>query len=407
MATRTLFEPLRQHLSAKEHTILIGARQVGKTTLLHQLEAVLKQQGSRAFFLSLEDPQLLLALNQHPENLFRYVPRPAEGARMTVLLDEIQYLSNPSNFLKYHYDLHSPLLKIVATGSSAFYIDRAFQDSLAGRKRIFELYSLDFEEYLRFRGEQELCEAYLQIQESPEYLSMYQFQLKQYFEEYLIWGGYPAVVLANSPSEKLTILKELTDSFLKKDVLELGIQDEQKFWQLLQLLAGQSGALLNRHELATTLRTHDAAIEGYIEALQKAFHVALVRPFFSNLRKEITKMPKLYFHDVGLRNSLLQYFAPLAQRQDKGELLENYAFTRLRDKHGLDQIRYWRTADGNEVDFVVKDPLTGKGFACEVKWNDTAFKAGKYTKFTTAYPDYPLACRSAECVQPENWILKL
>ena len=126
---------IRQHLFKKEATILIGARQVGKSTLLKQLAAELQNEGSDVVFLNLERKDILTDLNENPENIFRYFPQ--NSPKAYAFIDEVQYLSDPTNFLKLLYDEHSDKLKIVATGSSAFYIDRNSKDSLAGRKKIF------------------------------------------------------------------------------------------------------------------------------------------------------------------------------------------------------------------------------------------------------------------------------
>jgi len=156
---RNIEEKIRNHIARKEYTIITGARQTGKTTLLRELFSEQKKNNEKAFFLSLENIQILSDLNADPENIFKYAIRPIEpfnrlkqNDRVIIFIDEIQYLDKPSNFLKFLYDKYLENLKIVATGSSAFYIDSSFDDSLAGRKRIFNLRTLSFDEYLRFSG---------------------------------------------------------------------------------------------------------------------------------------------------------------------------------------------------------------------------------------------------------------
>lgn len=126
-----------------------------------------------------------------------------------------------------------------------------------------------------------------------------------------------------------------------------------KFFQLPMLLASKAGSLVNQHELSKTLGLSVGTIDHYLYILQKTFIIHLLPPKFGNLRKELTKIPKVYFNDTGLRNALLNNFSKMNDRMDKGELLENYAYTRLRKLYSIDALRYWRTADGNEVDFVV------------------------------------------------------
>lgn len=388
MPTRKKLQDLIAHLPKREYTVLIGARQTGKSTLLNQLAESLKASGETFVVLNLERRDILLELNQQPENLFKYLPLDAKQ-RTYVLIDEIQYLDDATNFLKLLYDEHADRLKIVATGSSTFYIDRQFKDSLAGRKKIFELQTLDFEEFLMFKQQPEALSDLLLLRSGQIKKSALEQQLWIALEEYITYGGYPAVVLETQTNLKIERLHELRDSFIKRDILEAGITDETKFYRMMMLLASQTGNLLNTNEMSNTLRLTYPATEQFLYVLQKCFHISLVKPFFQNLRKELIKMPKIYFTDLGMRNVLVNYFAPLEQRTDKGALLENYVFRRLSEQFTTDQIKFWRTADGNEVDFVVEETAFG-GKAIEVKFSPEETKPGKYKKFTETYPQFPL-----------------
>lgn len=389
MIQRTKYDELLLHIPKREHTVLIGARQTGKSTLLKQLADNLRTTNQTVVLLTLERRDILLDLNQNPEHIFKYIVQPA-NERAVVLIDEIQYLNDPTHFLKLLYDTYSDRLKIVATGSSAFYIDRQFRDSLAGRKRIFELYTLDFDEFLLFKNQQALRQDLALLRTGQLQKSPLNAELWIALEEYLTYGGYPAVVLQSTPDEKIERLREMRDSFVRRDILEAGISDETTFFRLMILLASQSGSLLNTNELANTLRLTHAATDQFLYTLQKCFYVGLVKPFYQNVRKELIKMPKVYFLDLGLRNVLINYFAPLDQRADKGALLENYVYRRLLEQYPGDQFKFWRTADGNEVDFVVEETAFG-GKAVEVKFNPREANPNKYKKFTEAYPRFPLA----------------
>ncbi|MCX6250068.1 MAG: ATP-binding protein [Bacteroidetes bacterium] len=403
---RKLFANLANHLKDKEFTIISGARQTGKTTLLNQLLKYLQDRQESVFYLTLEDPAILSRFNQHPENLFEFIIRTPEK-RQFVLLDEVQYLNDPSNFLKLLYDKYSPDLKVIATGSSAFYIDRKFKDSLAGRKRLFELYTLDFDEYLKFRtGNENLQKELDQIRSTNKYISSKRKVLESHFNEYLTYGGYPAVVLAGTAEKKKEILKELMGSYLKRDIAESNIQDQEKFYRLLLMLSHQAGSMVNVNELSRTLKLSVTAVENYLYVLRKCFHVHLLTPFYGNIRKELTKMPKVYFHDLGFRNSIMNLFSPLTQRPDKGSLIENYAFIRLREKYGTDNLHYWRTADGNEIDFIVTE-TEGKGKAIEIKFDEEKFNPARYLKFITGYPGYSLTYRAFQSINNLNFIMAL
>ena len=387
MATRLSYLDLLNHIPEKECTVLIGARQTGKSTLLKQLQEALLKNGETVVLLNLERKDILLELNHSPENIFRYFP--AKGRRNYLLVDEVQYLQDPTNFLKLLYDEHALNLKIIATGSSAFYIDRQFKDSLAGRKKIFELPTLDFEEFLLFKNQETLLKEYQSLKKGTKQKSTSEQQLWTALDEYINYGGYPAVVLEDKVNYKIERLQEIRDSFVKRDILEAGVTDETKFFRLLILLASQIGNLVNTNELANTLGLTHPATENYLYILRKCFHIEMVKPFFSNVRKELVKMPKVYFNDLGLRNVLVNYFAPIEQRADKVALLENYVYRSLSDQLSRDKIKFWRTADGNEVDFVLEES-TKAGKAIEVKFTVTEANTKKYKKFNELYPMYPL-----------------
>lgn len=379
---------IAEHLSKKEFTILIGARQIGKSTLLKQLFEDLNQKGEIVYFLNLDRKEILDELNESPENLFKICPL-QQDKKIIVFIDEIQYLNDATSFIKLLFDEYSNQLKIVATGSSAFYIDKQFNDSLVGRKKIFQMGTLDFEEFLLFKGRNDLVEEILKLKNKKKTKSIQENVLWGYMDEFVNYGGYPAVVLENDIVQKIELLKDIRDSFIKRDILESGITDETKFYRMLMLLASQSGNLLNVNEISNTLRITNATVENYLYVLQKCFHITLVKPFYNNLRKELTKMPKVYINDLGLRNVLINYFSPLEQRADKGMMLENLSFRLLSERFDQDQIKYWRTADGNEVDFVIETSYL-KGFAVEIKFNEQEVKSSKYNKFIQNYPDFPL-----------------
>lgn len=401
---RKLFTELVKHSEYQEFTIIVGARQTGKTTLLNQIEAYLKEKEDNVHFISMEDPDILNLLNKHPENLFKLI-RLNDTRKTYVLCDEIQYLENPSNFLKLLYDKYAKQLKIIATGSSAFYINAKFTDSLAGRKRIFTLYTLSFDEYLHFQYKDELIDEWKQLRRDIEYHSLHKQEIETLFLEYLLFGGYPAVSLQNEPKEKVRMLKELYTSFVKKDLYEANIVYEDKFHNLLIILAGQCGELLNMNELSNTLQMSVKTVKHYIHILQKCFHINLVKPYHKNHRKELTKMPKVFFNDLGLRNSLLKQFQLPKLRSDRGQIAENYAYIRLRQLYETDNIRFWRTNKGHEIDFIVLPDLSNN-FALEIKYDDSKIKMSKYNVFNKAYPDIPLHFRSLQAKDETHSLLR-
>lgn len=381
---RLMFAKLKQHLPKKEFTILTGARQTGKSTLLKQLESYCKEENIAVVFLNFEFKNILADLDENPLNLLNYLPQTQD--KKVVLIDEVQYLQNPTNFLKLLYDEHADDIKIIASASSAFYMDDKFNDSLAGRKRIFTLLTCSFDEYLELSGKDELLKEKQRIISNPKAKSTQISYLKNEWDSYMTYGGYPAVITETNLKEKEARLKELRDSFVKRDILESGVQNETVFYQLFRLIASQTGNLINVNELSTTLKVRNETIANYLEIMQKCFHIALVKPFFKNLRKELVKMPKAYLLDTGLRNCLVNNFQPFAVRLDKGELWENINYKLLTEKYDFEEIKFWRTADGNEVDFIIPEVATP--FAVEAKLNEKLIKRSKYQKFTSVYPEF-------------------
>jgi len=365
----------KKYLGTDDVLLFIGARQAGKTTILRQLQSFLKEKNNLVYFLNLEDPDYLELLNKSPKNLFKVFALDLNKKNF-VLIDEIQYLNNPSNFLKYFYDEYGGKIKLLVSGSSAFYIDKKFKDSLVGRKKIFNVRTLSFREFLRFKNEIELAQKnFREINLSEKE------KIIIYYREYLIYGGYPRVVLA-ATDEKEEILRDIAYSYIKKDIYEANIRQDEVFYKLFKILAEQIGNLINASELASTLGVSKTSIDNYLYVMRKSFHINLVKPFFKNTRKELTKMPKVYFSDLGLRNFFVSDFGSLETRKDKGALLENAVFKQLIEKYPEDKIKFWRTIAKNEVDFVID-----KKEALEIKINPLLFKESNYKIFFKNYPD--------------------
>jgi uncharacterized protein len=383
---RKLYDKLHKHLLKKEFTILVGARQTGKSTLLKSLHESLINDNHSTIFLNLERSEILQDLNDSPENVFKYLPQNIE--RSFVFIDEVQYLDDPSNFLKLLYDEYVDKIKIIATGSSAFYIDKNFNDSLAGRKKIFEISTLDFEEFLMFKNENALLQEVVLLRDRKLSKSIHEQRLLALFDEYMIYGGYPAVVLEQDFEDKKERLAELKDSFIKKDILESGVNNELKFYELMILLSSQSGNLVNINELSKSLKIAATTVENYLYILQKCFHIQFIRPYYGNIKKELVKMPKAYYRDLGMRNCLINYYEPITNRVDKGALFENLVFILINNKYKKEEIKFWRTSEGNEVDFVIDNAINSKAF--EVKYSDKEIKQSKYKIFKENYPNCDL-----------------
>ncbi|MBU0646903.1 ATP-binding protein, partial [Patescibacteria group bacterium] len=363
----------QKYLANPEIMLFVGPRQAGKTTILKQLQFILEKETQNIYFLNLEELEYLELLNQSPKNIFKIFNIDL-NKKNYIFIDEIQYLKNPSNFLKYFYDEYQGKIKLLVSGSSAFYIDKKFKDSLAGRKKIFYVFTLSFKEFLRFKNEDILSQKNFQKLSLKE-----KEKISFYYQEYIVYGGYPRVVLAPL-QEKEDLLREIAFSYIKKDIYESGIKQEEIFYRLFKILSSQIGNLVNSSELSGTLGVSKIAIDNYLYVMQKSFHICLLRPFFKNIRKELSKMPKIYFYDLGLRNFFIRNFNSFIIREDKGGLLENAVFCQLKEKYDEELLKFWRTIQKNEIDFVCDEKE-----AYEVKVNPKEFKEKKYQIFLKNY----------------------
>ncbi|MFH1541961.1 MAG: ATP-binding protein [bacterium] len=321
--------------------VIYGPRQVGKTTLAKQ---ILANYGSDGLYLNCE----ILSVNQalarpEPAALKSYF-----GNHKLVVLDEAQKIPDIGRVLKVFVDTY-PQIQILATGSSSFDLANITAEPLTGRVNEFILYPLSFQEIEIERGRPD-AEAKL--------------------EQLLRTGAYPEVFLLPE-SEAIQRLNQIASNYLYKDVLAFDkIKKSNLLVNLLQLLALQLGQEVSYQELAKSLGVSRLTVQKYINLLEQSFVIFTLRAFSRNLRKEISKAVKIYFYDLGVRNSLIQNYNQLTIRNDIGALWENFLIIERLKKCQYGQIfanRYfWRTYDQKEIDYI--EEQQGKLFAYEFKW---------------------------------------
>lgn len=334
-------------LIKKEKVLIIyGPRRVGKTTLLQEY---LKTTNLKYKWETGDD--ILVQSSLGSSDLTGILQR-YDGYEL-IAIDEAQNIPDVGKGLKLLVD-NKPGIHIVITGSSSFNIEQQTGEPLTGRKRTITLYPFATQELCALRNRHELS---------------------QELDSALIFGRYPEVYLAQSRSEKIEILTELVNSYLLKDVFALAsVRGTREFVDLLKLLAFQVGNEVSPHELAVQLNIDIKTTKKYLEALEKAFVIKRLTPYSKNLRKEITKKCKYYFVDNGIRNGLISQFNPLADRNDTGQLFENF-FMIERMKYVSNNKLYrnqyfWRTYGGQEIDLI--EEYDGKLFPYEIKWNEKA-----------------------------------
>jgi hypothetical protein len=365
---RRLLPEIEKNLDKPGAILLVGARQVGKTSILYLLMGFLRKKGvtkNRIFYLDLEDMSLLEVLNRGVAEFLAYLTAHGAAAdqRVYVFVDEIQYMENPTNFLKLMAD-HHKRVKLIVSGSSTLEIRRKFKDSLAGRKAVFEVHALDFYEYLIFKGEEKLAKGlqewdlrHIGLQTTVDDLPARFFarHLETHFYDYLSFGAYPGVVLEPEQERKIAYLMDIYNSYVRKDIKDLmRVDNVAAFNNLIKVLALQIGNLVNITELCTAVKIARETLERYLFLLENTFIIKMVSPFSSNPRKEISKMSKVYFMDTGLRNMVIRNFSQLEERVDAGVLVENGVFCNLlKNLAPLQDLHFWRTLAKSEVDFVV------------------------------------------------------
>lgn len=374
MKTRKIFPQLVEELENNKILLLVWPRQVGKTTLLQQLQKEVKNK--ETYFLTLEDTTHRELLNIHPYKLFEITGIDSKIPQI-IFIDEIQYLENPSNFLKLLYDMYKENIKLVVSWSSSFYIDQKFENSLMGRKELYEIFTLDFEEFLDFREEPKIKELLFIDKKLPV---GYKSRIQELFLEYITYWGYPEVVLLSNKEKKIRKLGLLSQDYIKKDIYDANISEITVFMNILKVLAGQTGELVNANTLANAFGVSLPTVKKYLYIMQKSYCISLMKPFWTNITTELTKMPKVYFFDLGLRNSLLKNFENINERLDKGQFFENVVWREMVFQYGLDEMRYWRTQQENEVDFIIEEKK-----AYEVKFTKNLIRESKYKLFRKKY----------------------
>ena len=358
---RCLILRLEKYLDLPEVIILLGMRQTGKTCLLFLIiEELLKREipESNIFYFSLEDPTILSAFNKNIKELELFIKKQKLNInhKTYIFIDEIQYLKDPTNFLKYYYD-NVPSYKFIVTGSSSFSMRQKFRDSLAGRKMIFNVFALTFKEFLNFKKID--FKINFEIGDLEEFAKfqlddLTKDMLTENFEEYLLYGGHPRICLLDSEELKIEALKDIYSSYIRKDIRDIAnIQNVDTFNSLIQILASQIGNLVNVQELSNTLNINHLTFKKYLFLLENTFMINLIKPYFKNKRKEISKMHKVYLEDIGIRNIALSDFRKTELRPEAGSLIENFVLNEFsKSLSSLDRIFFWRTLAQQEVDFI-------------------------------------------------------
>lgn len=341
---------------------VLGARQVGKTTLVRGISKKLEIEGNKILYLNcdLREDSAVIDTNSRVvlERLLSNID--------VLVIDEAQRLENPGLTLKIIHDNFAKV-KVLATGSSSFDLKNRLSDALTGRYFEFVLYPLSFAETLDI-GEK--ISNDMLIKEKASVL----------LSQVMLYGIYPEVYLSKRPEEKQILLENIVENYLFKDVLSFQrVKNSQAIKDLATALAYQLGSEVNENELASRLKIDRKTVVSYLDVLEKTYVIVRNRPYSKNPRREIGKNYKIYFVDLGVRNALIGDFNSLDLRSDLGALWENFLFTERRKMYansgnGLN-VYFWRSYSGAEVDYIEKVP-NKKLVAFEFKYHGFSLSRG-------------------------------
>ncbi len=367
---RSLLPQIIDSLMPGKVIILYGPRQVGKTTLAHDLlvSVPLRSRFVNADELIYRDP----LSSQNRQRLGEVL-----GDADLLVIDEAQRVPDIGINLKILIDSF-PKAIVMATGSASFDLANKINEPLTGRTLTFNLFPISYPEIRQTLGG---------------------IEARSQLERWLVWGGYPAIVTTDDPALREKLLGELVGAYLYRDILELeGVRRSEKIVDLLRLLAFQIGQEVSIAELAASLALNRQTVERYLDLLEKVFVIFRVSGFSRNLRKEVTKNPRYYFYDNGVRNSLIQNFNPLNLRNDVGQLWENFLTI---ERHKANQAAgrsvnsyFWRTYDQKEIDCI--EEHGGSLYGYEFKWHAGEIRRVTRKEFSEAYPGSTLVTVNQE-----------
>ncbi len=334
---RDLERDLLKYMKSKEILAVVGPRRSRKTTIVENL---LNKQKNKVNKLSFDD---LKTLRLFEEDIDAFVDEYVSGYDL-VFIDEVQYSKNSGKKLKYIYDKH--WTKIIISGSSAAELSIHSLKYLVGRIFTFNLFPFSFREFIR--AKESVLEKYLDKKGNSKIILE---RLNKHLEEYLIFGGYPRVVLSKSKEEKIKVLEGILNTYLLKEIKEiLDLSDDYKLLNLIKALSLQVGSMVNYSELSLLTGFKYVDLKKYLNILEKTFILKQVRPYFTNKRTEIVKVPKIYFFDLGFRNIVIDNFQK--ERPDMRAIYENFVFNQMAFS-GV-EMKYWNSKSNAEVDFIIE-----------------------------------------------------
>lgn len=363
---RNLTTEIEKWIDRREIIAIKGPRQSGKTTLLEIIKEKLIRRNiapENVVYLTFEDGDILENFSRNPKEYTKSFATGKKNERFYFLIDEFHYAKDGGRKLKLLYDLYKNF-KFIITGSSSLELESRTGKYLVGRLFSFNLFQLNFGEFLfprsqnlmNFHSEKsEAIRRFIETGKSPDFggPAIYERELSTAFEEFAVYGGYPAAVTAETEETKKIILKNIYDTYVTKDIIGmLLVGDVARFRNVVTLLAARTGGILNCHNLARDCASYFNQIIRYLSILEETFVIRRIKPHSSNKTTELRKSPKIYFVDNGMRNHILKNFTGLDIRPDSGCLAETAVLSGI-NPSGEAEVKFWRTAAKAEVDFLL------------------------------------------------------
>ena len=389
MIKREILEKIRPWIGKEKILILNGARQAGKTTLLKQIKEKLieKNQNSSVVYLLADDLENR-SIFDSPASLELYLKQfhKFSSQYLYLMIDEFQVIDQAGLFLKNLFDKHKDKMQLIVSGSSSLEIAKS-NEFLTGRAIYYNISQINLREYFDFIFQTETKKIMLaDFEELELFYKTFKSKLEMSLNNYLTFGGYPEVITTEGFDDKKIVLKSIIKTYIEKDIINfLKVENTSGFNNLTKILSSQIGNLVNANELSNTTNLSINTLNKYLHILIGTYIFNLATPYYKNVRSEISKMPKIYILDLGIRNYLLRSF----DRENfiaEGCVIENFVYLTLLSQFQKDYLHFYRTVSGAEIDFVIETE-NGKNILCEVKYRSKAVIPLAMKNFQKRYPD--------------------
>jgi len=338
--------------------ILKWARQVWKTTLMKQIEKNLISKWEKTVFLFADDisnenifssPDNLIYFLEFKHNLKKLIEN---NKKLYLFIDEFQYIKNAWLFLKNIFDKYKSNIQIICSWSSSLEITKN-TEFLTWRNIEFYIDRVNYKEFLEYKFNKQLNFSLENFSQLKDFYSFYKKDLEKYFFEYISFGWYPEIIISNTVEEKIQILNSIYKNYIEKDIVNfLKIENVRWFNDLIKFLSAQVWNLLNKNNISNTIGISRITLDKYLDILKWTFIFNYIPPYYSNIKKELSKMPKVFWEDLGILNFSLWQILNLENLVNIWWIVENFVYRELNHKNSLNKVYFYQTVSKAEIDFV-------------------------------------------------------